>query len=77
MLNILIKDKYFFPGIINDADQYPTINKSWRNNWDNLITIFDYPEEIRRIIYITNAIESLNSVLKLAATQNSLQGPSN
>ena len=46
--------------------KYPAISKSWRNNWDNLITIFDYPGEIRRIIYTTNAIESLNSVIRKA-----------
>ncbi len=45
-------------------DKYPAIGKSWRNNWENLITIFDYPKEIRRIIYTTNAIESLNSVIR-------------
>ena len=33
-------------------------------NWENLITIYSYPEEIRRVIYTTNAIESLNSVIK-------------
>lgn len=44
--------------------QYPSISKSWRNNWENLITLFDYPDEIRRIIYTTNAIESLNSVIR-------------
>ena len=47
-------------------DKYPAIGKSWRSNWENLITIFDYPEEIRRIIYTTNAIESLNSVIRKA-----------
>ena len=47
-------------------DKYPAIGKSWRNNWENLITIFDYPKEIRRIIYTTNAIESLNSVIRKA-----------
>ncbi|VAX33566.1 Mobile element protein, partial [hydrothermal vent metagenome] len=40
---------------------YPTISKSWRNHWENLITIFDCPDEIRKVIYTTNAIESLNS----------------
>ena len=35
-------------------------------NWDNLITIFDYPDEIRKIFYTTNAIESLNSVIRKA-----------
>ena len=46
--------------------KYPPISKSWRSHWDNLITIFDYPQEIRRIIYTTNAIESLNSVIRKA-----------
>ena len=45
-------------------DQYPSISRSWRNNWENLITLFDYPDDIRRAIYTTNAIESLNSVLR-------------
>jgi transposase-like protein len=44
--------------------QYPYIAKSWYNNWDNLAVFFDYPEEIRRIIYTTNAIESLNNQLR-------------
>ncbi len=44
--------------------QYPSINAGWYRNWDNLITLFDYPDEIRRIIYTTNAIESVNSVIR-------------
>jgi len=44
--------------------QFPTISKSWYKNWVNLITLFDYPDEIRKIIYTTNAIESLNSVIR-------------
>jgi putative transposase len=44
--------------------QYPTIAKSWETNWQRLIPFFAYPEEIRRIIYTTNAIESLNNSLK-------------
>lgn len=46
--------------------QYASIAKSWRNHWLNLITIFDYPPEIRKVIYTTNAIESLNSVIRKA-----------
>lgn len=46
--------------------RYASISKIWRRNWENLITIFDYPDEIRRIIYTTNAIESLNSVIRKA-----------
>ena len=46
--------------------QYASISKMWERNWENLITIFDYPDEIRKIIYTTNAIESLNSVIRKA-----------
>ena len=46
------------------GDQFPSIGKSWRDNWDNVATIFAYPEAIRRVIYTTNAIESLNSVIR-------------
>ncbi|MFH0257916.1 IS256 family transposase [Vibrio rumoiensis] len=46
--------------------QYPQISKSWNNHWDNLNTLFCYPEDIRKAIYTTNAIESLNSVIRRA-----------
>ena len=41
--------------------KYPNAIKSWEDNWDNLITFFVFPDFIRKIIYTTNAIESLNS----------------
>jgi putative transposase len=44
--------------------KYPQISKSWRAHWPNLITLFDYPQDIRKVIYTTNAIESLNSVIR-------------
>ena len=44
--------------------KYPQISRSWRAHWDNLNTLFNYPEDIRRAIYTTNAIESLNSVIR-------------
>ena len=47
-------------------NKYPAIAKSWAEHWPNLITLFDYPDEIRKIIYTTNAIESLNSVIRKA-----------
>lgn len=50
-------------------DKYPTVAPMWRRHWANLITLFDYPPEIRRVIYTTNAIESLNSVIR-KATKN-------
>jgi len=45
-------------------DKYPQISRSWRSHWHNLNTLFNYPEDIRRAIYTTNAIESLNSVIR-------------
>ena len=47
-------------------DKYPVISKSWRTHWPNIITLFDYPDEIRKVIYTTNAIESLNSQIRKA-----------
>ncbi len=44
--------------------KYPQISKSWRAHWENLNTLFNYPEDIRKAIYTTNAIESLNSVIR-------------
>lgn len=44
--------------------QYPYIAKSWYSNWDNLAVFFQYPPKIRKVIYTTNAIESLNSQLR-------------
>lgn len=43
---------------------HPTIAKSWRNNWERIIPMFSYPPEIRKAIYTTNAIESLNMSLR-------------
>jgi len=44
--------------------KYPQISKSWRAHWPNLITLFDFPADIRKVIYTTNAMESLNSVIR-------------
>ena len=44
--------------------KYGSISKMWERNWENLITMYDYPDEIRKVIYTTNAIESLNSVIR-------------
>ncbi|GAP75362.1 mobile element protein [Pseudoalteromonas sp. SW0106-04] len=53
-------------------DQHPTISLSWRNNWERLSVFFDYPPEIRKVIYTTNAIESLNASLrKITKTRRS------
>ena len=44
--------------------EYPTISPSWLADWDRLMVFFDYPPAIRRVIYTTNAIESLNYTLR-------------
>ncbi|MFN9839483.1 MAG: transposase, partial [Pseudanabaena sp.] len=44
--------------------QYPSISKSWRSHWANIIPFFAFPPEIRRAIYTTKALESMNSSLR-------------
>jgi putative transposase len=43
---------------------YPLVARPWRNNWERVIPFFQYPPEIRKVIYTTNAIESLNMSLR-------------
>ena len=45
-------------------NKYPMIQASWERNWNNLTEFFNYPKDIRRAIYTTNAIESLNFSLR-------------
>jgi len=52
--------------------QFPMIAKSWRSNWVRVIPFFAHPPEIRKVIYTTNAIESLNmSLRKVTKTRGS------
>jgi len=44
--------------------KYPTIAKQWRAKWSDIVTLFDFPPPIRKVIYTTNAIESVNSVIR-------------
>jgi len=53
-------------------DKYPQISRSWRAHWSNLNTLFKYPQDIRKAIYTTNAIESLNSVIRKAIKKRKL-----
>ena len=46
------------------GEAYPTIGQSWRRNWPRITPFFDYPPEIRKVIYTTNAIESVNMSLR-------------
>src|SRR5438477_3572812 len=56
------------------AAKYPTIVKQWRLKWTDIITLFDFPAPIRKAIYTTNAIESVNSVIR-KFTRNRKQYP--
>jgi putative transposase len=52
--------------------KYPQISKSWFAHWPNLNTFFAYPVDIRKAIYTTNAIESLNSVIRHATKKRKI-----
>ena len=44
--------------------EYPSISKSWREKWHNITPLFSYPSDIRKVIYTTNAIESINMSMR-------------
>jgi putative transposase len=53
---------------------YPVIARSWRQNWARVVPMFSYPSEIRRAVYTTNTIESLNMTLR-KVSKNRAQFP--
>jgi len=55
--------------------KYPTISKQWRLRWAEIAAMFEFPPEIRKAIYTTNAIESVNSAIR-KFTRNRKQYPS-
>ena len=57
-------------------DKYGYAVKSWQSNWEELTVFFDFPIEIRRIIYTTNLIENLNGKIR-KYTKNKLSFPTN
>jgi len=48
------------------GDKYPAIVKSWRTNWEKITPFKQFPVEIRKVIYTTNIVESLNNTLRKA-----------
>ena len=52
--------------------KYPKISKSWQEYWPNLSTYFKYPQEVRRLIYTTNAIEGFNRQLRKVTKSKSV-----
>ena len=64
-------------GALDDFDakwsaKYPKIAMSWRSNWANLATYFKYPQEVRTLIYTTNAIENFNRGLRKVTKSKSV-----
>lgn len=55
--------------------RYPTISRSWRNRWAEIVPFFKFPEQIRKVIYTTNAIESVNFTIR-KVTKNRQSFPS-
>jgi putative transposase len=54
------------------SQKYPAAIRSWENNWTELSTFFDYPKEIRRLIYTTNTIEGYNRQLRKVTKNKAL-----
>lgn len=54
------------------SQKYPAVMRSWENNWSELSTFFDYPSEIRRLIYTTNTIEGYNRQLRKVTKNKAL-----
>jgi hypothetical protein len=44
--------------------RFPSISRSWREHWENMIPFFAHPPEIRKVIYTTNAVESINAAIR-------------
>ena len=60
----------------NWGDKYAIAAKSWEKNWDDLTTFFNYPADIRRIIYTTNTVEAYHRQLrKVTKTKSSFPTP--
>src|SRR6478672_2416848 len=54
------------------GNKYLTIGRLWRENWERVIPFFEFPAEVRRVIYTTNAVESLHmSLRKVIKTRGS------
>jgi putative transposase len=56
------------------GEKYPMIGKQWRLHWQDIVTMFDFPPAIRKVVYTTNVIESINSTIR-KYTRNRKQYP--
>lgn len=58
--------------IVRWGNKYQPIGKLWQDNWNRVIPLFDFPPEVRRVMYTTNAVESLHmSLRKIIKTRGS------
>src|SRR5205807_5043405 len=58
--------------IVKWGDKYQAIGKLWKDNWQRVIPFFEFPPDVRRVIYTTNAVESLHrSLRKIIKTRGS------
>lgn len=65
MASTLAEAEKFLEEFAKEWDsKYPTISRSWTERWTDIITLFDFPWEIRKVIATTNVIESVNSVIR-------------
>lgn len=53
---------------VDGGAEYPTIGQLWRKSWPEVTPLFDFPAEVRRIIYTTSIIESVNMSLRRVTT---------
>ena len=53
-------------------ERYPSIRRLWERHWEHVIPLFAFPKDIRRVIYTTNAIESVNSVIRKAVNNRKI-----
>lgn len=61
---VALAEEYLDEFELKWGEKYEAIVRSWRMNWDRITPFFDYPPEVRRVIYTTNIIESLNRTLR-------------
>jgi len=60
----------------NWGDKYPEIAEKWEKSWDQLTAFMDYPEDIRRMIYTTNAVEAVHKIMrKTTKTKGAMTSP--
>ena len=63
-LNAETAEEYLLKFAEKCSGKYPTVSKQWQSKWENITPFFAFPADIRKAIYTTNAIESMNRSLR-------------